>query len=236
MQKQDVFLLLKQWCDALLKYQIRDAGNKIFDGALLCPACMKIHGRCHDAVYPFLYMADATKDEKYIRIAEKLFRWGDNLFCDDDSFYSDSQHAWNGTTIFSVVGYWEILNYHKEILSAQFARDIEERMRKAADWIYRTFCGKVETNINYYAAASAALSLVAAYHFEEAAGTDIRQSRESCADDGRKDREHTNWEHRGDKKAEDMLRRARYLKLAKKLADLCMSYVTEELEIFARGL
>ena len=52
--------LLRVWCDGMLRVQIHDPDHPELHGALGCPACNKIHGRCMDAVYPFLYMAEST--------------------------------------------------------------------------------------------------------------------------------------------------------------------------------
>ena len=86
--ESEVFALLKDWCDGLLKLQIDMPGQDDFDGAILCPACKVIHGRCHDAVYPLLCMADRTGDDRYLTAAKKLFRWGGNMLCDDGSLYN----------------------------------------------------------------------------------------------------------------------------------------------------
>ena len=58
--------LLKEWCDGMLKVQINNPSNLEEHGALGCPSCAHIHGRCMDAVYPFLYMEDISGDKKYI--------------------------------------------------------------------------------------------------------------------------------------------------------------------------
>jgi len=39
--------LLKDWCDGMIRVQIKDPANTEIDGALGCPACNKIHGRVH---------------------------------------------------------------------------------------------------------------------------------------------------------------------------------------------
>lgn len=52
--------LLKKWCDGMLKMQIHDPDDPTVHGALACPSCSIIHGRCPDAVYPFLHMAHRT--------------------------------------------------------------------------------------------------------------------------------------------------------------------------------
>ena len=56
--------LLKDWCNGMIKVQINNPSNLEEHGALGCPSCSHIHGRCMDAVYPFLYMADKTGDKK----------------------------------------------------------------------------------------------------------------------------------------------------------------------------
>ena len=50
--------LLQTWCDGLLAHQLDRPGQPEADGGLLCPACGFIHGRCADAVYPLLTLAD----------------------------------------------------------------------------------------------------------------------------------------------------------------------------------
>ena len=79
------FDLLKQWCDELIEHQVKNMGPE-FDGAFLCPACKVEHGRCQDAVYPFMYMADRTGDMKYVEAAKAVFDWHErNMYCDDGS-------------------------------------------------------------------------------------------------------------------------------------------------------
>lgn len=51
-----VAALLIDWCDALVRLQIRQPAFLRLDGALLCPACGAVHGRCHEAVYPLLFL------------------------------------------------------------------------------------------------------------------------------------------------------------------------------------
>ena len=48
--RSKIFHLLQAWCDELIHLHISMPGNTDFDGAILCPACKVIHGRCHDAM------------------------------------------------------------------------------------------------------------------------------------------------------------------------------------------
>lgn len=95
--------LLGQWCDGLLEYQIKDSTNRRFRGGLMCPACQRIHGRSADAVYPLLYMAHKTGQKKYLEGAVELFKWGENVICDDGSSYNDAQKEWSGITVFAAL-------------------------------------------------------------------------------------------------------------------------------------
>ena len=78
--------LLKQWCDALLEYRVEKLHPRL-DGALLCPACQVVHGRCGELVYPLLCLADRTGEARYLDAARKLFEWSESLACDDGSIY-----------------------------------------------------------------------------------------------------------------------------------------------------
>ena len=67
--------LLKQWGDVLLRLQIRQMDDLKLDGGILCPACKHIHGRCPDAIYGLMTLADRTGEKKYLDGARALFRW-----------------------------------------------------------------------------------------------------------------------------------------------------------------
>ena len=101
--RDEYYRLLKEWLDALLACTVNDPVHPSVDGAILCPACTTVHGRCHEAVYPLMAMADFSGEAKYLDAARKLFRWSSWMLCDDGSLYNDSQSAWNGTTVFGAI-------------------------------------------------------------------------------------------------------------------------------------
>lgn len=175
------FDLLKTWCETLLELQISGTGNVRFDGAFLCPSCLCIHGRSYDGVYPLLYMADATKEERYLNGALALFDWGQNLICDDGSFYNDAQSEWNGITVFAVIGIYDSLKHHGNLLTETVKKRFEDRMRMGADWIHRTITVDFQTNINYHASAAAALELVGIYDGNQEYRKYAAQLAKSCA-------------------------------------------------------
>lgn len=155
--------LLKTWVDRLLQFQIHDMGDTRLDGGFLCPACMTIHGRCTDLVYPLLYLADHYGNEPYLDAALKLFDWGENLLCDDGSYYNDAQSAWNGITVFSAVSLCEALKHHGHLLSAEERERFEGRLHRMADWVYENLTMEFQTNINYHATTAGAMALLGAY-------------------------------------------------------------------------
>ena len=110
--------LLKEWCEAMLRLQIRNTDNPRLDGGLLCPACGKIHGRCFEAMYPFLCMAALERDEKWVKAAERLFIWAENTVSQEDgSFLNDIDSGWKGTTVFNVIQLADCLLFHEALLS-----------------------------------------------------------------------------------------------------------------------
>jgi hypothetical protein len=65
--------LLKTWGDGMLANQIDNPSDETTHGALMCPSCGEIHGRCMDAVLPFLYLAETTGDDKYLKAGISVF-------------------------------------------------------------------------------------------------------------------------------------------------------------------
>ena len=157
------FDLLKTWCDGMLAHQLKDMGPA-FDGALLCPACRYAHARCDNAVYPFLYMADATGDTRYVDAAIAVEKWQrEAAFCDDGSCYNDTHASWAGITVFSAVALCEALERHSSLLPASVKAQWEEKLAKEGQWLRANLDGHAKTNINYLATNACALALVGKY-------------------------------------------------------------------------
>lgn len=82
--------LLMQWTDAMLKLQITDKTFSGLYGGNMCPACGRIHGRCGDAVYPFMWMAEKTGKQEYLDAAKRVVQWANNnVTMHDGSWVND---------------------------------------------------------------------------------------------------------------------------------------------------
>ena len=161
--KKEITALLLAWCDALAGLQMDDPGRGRFDGGVLCPACGRIHGRCHEAAYPLLCAAALTGEQKYLRAAKKAFAWGENLLCDDGSLYNDPNSDWNGVTVFGAVALHDALYYHGNLLTAAEKTAWEARLRKMGEWLSVHLTLERPAHLNYYAANACAMALLGRY-------------------------------------------------------------------------
>ena len=152
--------LLSEWCDALIELPLKDTGKKELDGAIWCPACKRIHGRCFEAMYPFLCIAHNSpyeKQKKLLDAANRLFMWAElNISQPDGSFINDTDSDWKGTTVFNVIQLADCLLHHREILPIEVAEAWSRRLRRAADFL-SGFNELMDNNINYPVANGLAL-------------------------------------------------------------------------------
>ncbi|XCF05476.1 hypothetical protein ABI125_12155 [Tamlana crocina] len=153
--------LLDEWCEGMLKQQIFEPSNLELHGALDCPSCEHIHGRCMDAVYPFLYMADKTGDEKYIKGAKLVMLWAENNVSQEDGSWTviTNPKSWKGITVFGAIALAEALHYHGHVLDEETHISWMTRLEKAGQYIHDTFTIDF-TNINYPGTAVYGLDLI----------------------------------------------------------------------------
>lgn len=161
--KEQADSLLHVWCDGMMKWQIDNPTDRTVDGVLYCLGCNKIHGRCIDAVYPFLYMADKTKEQKYIDAAISVLKWADNVSADDGAWtVIPDKNSWKGTTVFGAVSLAEALCHYEYLLPKEIAMQWKARLEKAGNYICDNFT-LTFTNINYGVSAIYALHLIGRY-------------------------------------------------------------------------
>lgn len=156
--------LLKDWCDGMLAVQINNPSNLAEHGALGCPSCEHIHGRCMDAVYPFLYMADVSGEEKYLEGAKLVMTWAENNVSQEDGAWTvvPNPKTWRGITVFGAIALAEALKYHGHVLDEQTRESWIVRLERAGQYIYDTFTIDF-TNINYGATAIYGLDLIGGF-------------------------------------------------------------------------
>ena len=142
--------LLRDWCDGMLAVRIDAPSDPAKHGALGCPACDIIHGRCMDAVYPFLHMAKVTGQAKYLDAGIAVFEWSKNVSHDDGSWtVITDPKSWKGITVFGAIALAETLDRHGDLLDAETRRRWHERLGRAGDYLFENFTTLDYSNINY---------------------------------------------------------------------------------------
>ena len=144
--------LLVDWCDGMIRRQIDQPDHPALHGALACPACDHIHGRCSDALYPFLHLAHVTGDRRYLKAAIDVYDWAEHNVSQPDGSWrvSTQPKSWRGTSIFGAIALAEALHYHGELLDEKRRVQWTERLDKAAGgYLYRDFKKIDFTNLNY---------------------------------------------------------------------------------------
>ena len=142
--------LLTRWCDGMIAHQVSGMREPALSGGLLCPACVLIHGRSGDAVYPFLRMARSTGNSKYLDAAVRVHTWSEQQVSrSDGSWVNDvNLSSWKGITVFHAIALAEALNHHGELLDPATRRKWTDRLARAAKFLDGFVT--IETgNINY---------------------------------------------------------------------------------------
>ena len=154
--------LLKEWCDAMLRLQINDPGNPELHGMLDCPACDVIHGRCWDAMYPFMHMAKVTGHQKYLTAAINAFEWSKNVSWPDGRWTNDlSPDSWAGITVFGALALAESIHGHGDLLPPELLEQWKARLALAAEgYLYPTFINFTDRNMNYGMTSLYAFNLI----------------------------------------------------------------------------
>src|SRR2546423_11993994 len=142
--------LLTRWCNGMIAHQVSGMREPALFGGLLCPACVLIHGRSGDAVYPFLRMARSTGNSKYLDAAVRVHTWSEQQVSrSDGSWVNDvNLSSWKGITVFHAIALAEALSHHGELLDPAPRRRWTERLARAAKFLDGFVT--IETgNINY---------------------------------------------------------------------------------------
>lgn len=141
---------LATWCDGMLARQIDRPDDPTVHGALGCPACDHIHGRCMDAVYPFIYRYRQTKEEKYLTAARNVMGWAEANVAQSDGSWTvmPNPKTWRGISVFGAIALAETLHYHGDILPEELREEWTERLSRVGEYLLANF-DLTFTNINY---------------------------------------------------------------------------------------
>lgn len=146
--------LLLDWCEAMMAHQINEPGDLARHGALGCPACAHLHGRCMDAVYPFFCAARLTGDQRYVAAGKAVMAWAEHNVSQADGSWTvvADPTSWAGISIFGGIALAETLHHHGDLLDSATRGAWTRRLRRGADYVHQTFTIDF-TNINYPATA-----------------------------------------------------------------------------------
>lgn len=150
--------LLRDFADGLLATQYHGSDPRL-SGGFLCPACKMMHGRSPDAVYPLLYLAKVSGEEKYLTAARAVFAFGENFLCRDGGMYNDAQNTWRFTTVFHAVSVGDALRTGAGWLDDETRAALLDRLRRMADFLFRNLDEHTYANINYPTTGAAALAM-----------------------------------------------------------------------------
>jgi len=152
--------LLNDWGYGMLLYQNTDQLDRTQYGSLSCPDCGIIHGRCGDAFYPLLHLADKTKDERFLKSALMLYQWMEENVSEPDGSWLNMpvNGSWKGITVFTTISLSEAVKNYGHIIDPDFRNQVIARIQKAGDYVANNFTMGF-SNINYPICASYALTL-----------------------------------------------------------------------------
>ncbi len=112
--KNEVFSLLKEWCDYMLYRTVKGIDDPYLKGAMLCPACGFVHGRFADSILAYTLLYTETGDEKYLKAADEAVDWSENnVLTPEGTWYNDINATWYGTGLFSAMALGETLEHFK---------------------------------------------------------------------------------------------------------------------------
>lgn len=145
----------------MLARQIDAPDDPARHGALTCPTDGRVHGRCMDAVYPFVHRYRVTGDEKYLTAARSVMAWAEANVAQPDGSWTvmPNPKTWRGISVFGAIALAETLHHHGDILPADLRQEWTDRLARVGEYLLANF-NLTFTNINYGFTALQAFVLI----------------------------------------------------------------------------
>jgi hypothetical protein len=144
--------LLEQWCQGLVAHQTYSPDNLITHGGIYSPGDDAYLGRSADSIFPLLWMAKHTGDNKYVDAAKMVYDWEQNNCWHDElgCWFNNPNmpESWKGITVFAAMTKYEAIKYYPELLGEETIREWKARLYRASEYLYETLTINFG-NINY---------------------------------------------------------------------------------------
>lgn len=153
--------LLKDWCDAMIGYQVMNVADPRVYGCFLCPACAHQHGRVCDVAYPMAFLYVRTGERKYLDSATAAVDWcRRNLTREGGGrLDNDFQTKWWGISVFSQCAIGKALLAFGDKLPETVRKEWREWFALQTGYIEDRLNLEGHFNVNYSAAYCEAMAL-----------------------------------------------------------------------------
>lgn len=132
--------LLEQWCQGLVAHQTYSPDNLITHGGIYSPGDDAYLGRSADSIFPLLWMAKHTGDNKYVEAAKLVYDWEQNNCWHDElgCWFNNPNmpNSWNGITVFAAMTKYEAIVYYPELLGEETVKEWKARLYRASEFLY----------------------------------------------------------------------------------------------------
>lgn len=144
--------LLEKWCQGLIAHQTNSPDDLKTHGGIYSPGDGVYLGRSADAIYPLLWMAKHTNDQKYVEAAKLVYDWEQNNCWSEElgCWYNDANRpeSWKGITVFAAMTKYEAIVHYPELLGEETITAWKSRLYRASEYLYQTLTINFG-NINY---------------------------------------------------------------------------------------
>ena len=132
--------LLEQWCQGLIAHQTYSPDNLITHGGIYSPGDDAYLGRSADSIFPLLWMAKHTGEQKYVEAAKLVYDWEqNNCWSEELGCWFNNPNmpgSWKGITVFAAMTKYEAIVYYPELLGEETIKEWKARLYRASEFLY----------------------------------------------------------------------------------------------------